>query len=138
MLLPLRLQTSRLAISATQARFFRSITTSNSPYKDAQDKDSLKPRSTQNTVSGRDDDLVDHPKAAFKQSQNAPETEREAAGENANGNPLEASGANQDLSKPQGDEKTNLGYGAGKNINTQKASTGGGQGKKKGTPRKVT
>lgn len=138
MALRLRLQPSRLAKPATQARFFRSITTSHAPYKDAQDKDSLKPRSTQNTVSGRDDDLVDHPKAAFGQSQNAPETELEMAGENADGNPLEASGANQDLSKPQGDEKADMGYGAGKNINTQKASMGGGQGKKKGTPRKTT
>lgn len=81
------------------------------PYKDDQDRKSLKPKSTDSTRSGTDDDVA-HTDVAFDPSKTRPETEKKQADKEAKkkqGNkgtkisPLEASPANQNISKPQGD-----------------------------------
>ncbi|KAH6678836.1 hypothetical protein F5X68DRAFT_263821 [Plectosphaerella plurivora] len=70
-------------------------------YKDSQDRESLKPSGTENSKSGRDSDIAsNNPDAAFNPSKTSPE-EAQAAG----GSDIEFSGVNQDMSKPQGDEK---------------------------------
>jgi hypothetical protein len=70
--------------------------------KDAQDKDSLVPRSTEYSKSGSDDAAA-HSDAAFNPSKTSPEeaeatAEREQGGED---NSLNASPGNQDISKPK-------------------------------------
>lgn len=102
------------------------------PYKDSQDRESLRPGSTENTKSGRDDDAAKNPDAAFNPDKTRPETEGAAAADGTDGNPLEASGANQELSKPTGDENAKKG-GAGKEINKGGAS-GGHSSQKGGKP----
>ncbi|KAL5117307.1 hypothetical protein ACEQ8H_004752 [Pleosporales sp. CAS-2024a] len=79
-------------LSTTPARFAQ---------KDAQDKDSLKPRSTEYSKSGSDDAAA-RSDAAFNPSKTSPEeaeatAEREAGGKN---NSLNASPGNPDISKP--------------------------------------
>ncbi|OAQ71328.1 hypothetical protein VFPPC_13502 [Pochonia chlamydosporia 170] len=100
------------------------------PYKDSQDRESLKPRSSQNTKSGRDDDVAATPKAAFGRDVTSPEGERATATEEEGSDPLEVSGANQALSKPQGDERAGHNMGAGKEVRKGGRSGGGGAPKK--------
>lgn len=102
------------------------------PYKDSQDRETLRPRSAQNTKSGRDDDVAANEDAAFNPHKTSPETEYDtaAAGRDAV-NPLEASGANQPLSMPHGDEKKAGGNGPGKEVRKGGASGGGGAPKNK-------
>ncbi|KAI9151758.1 hypothetical protein HJFPF1_08968 [Paramyrothecium foliicola] len=82
-------------------------------YKNSQDRNTLKPGSTEYTKSGRDDDgsKLD---AAFDPNNTSPEGEKNSASSDPASNPLEASGANQGLSKPQGDEKEVPKRGVGK------------------------
>lgn len=85
---------------------------------------SLKPRK-----SGRDDDDDDAaaaaPKTAFRKGGNSPEEARDAASdEEGGGDPLEVSGANQELSKPQGDEG-GKNHGAGKEVRKGGRRSGG-------------
>ncbi|EHK23886.1 uncharacterized protein TRIVIDRAFT_26902, partial [Trichoderma virens Gv29-8] len=86
------------------------------PYKDSQDRESLKPRSNNGTRSGRDDDVAAQKDAAFNPSKTdpTPESELEAAGRGNETNPLNASGANQEFSKPMGEGKTAHDTGPGK------------------------
>lgn len=73
------------------------------PYKDDQDRESLKPRATDETRSGTTDDVA-HTNIAFDPTKTRPETEKKTAGKETKGlNPLETSGASQEVSKPQGD-----------------------------------
>lgn len=104
------------------------------PYKDSQDRESLKPRTAEHTQSGRDEDVAASTDAAFTPGKNDPEAETKAAQQN--GNPLSASGANQELSKPQGDEKTPNKSGAGKEVSKGGAS-GGKSAQKRGEPGRV-
>jgi hypothetical protein len=70
--------------------------------KDAQDKDSLKPQSTEYSKSGSDDAAA-HSDAAFNPNKTSPE-EAEATAEREQGgkdNSLNASPGNQDISKPK-------------------------------------
>lgn len=87
------------------------------PYKDDQDRDTLKPRSTEGTKSGADQDVAED-SAAFDPSKTRPETERGAGGPE-----LESSGANQEQSKPQGSNPD--GKGAGKEVRKGGRSAGG-------------
>jgi hypothetical protein len=67
------------------------------PYKDDQDRESVKPRSSEATKSGSDNDAA-HSEAAFNPQKTRPGPEKEASNEE-----LEVSGANQQVSKPRGD-----------------------------------
>jgi hypothetical protein len=88
------------------------------PYKDDQDRESLRPGSAEHTQSGRDDDVAANPDAAFNPSKTRPESAAATAGKDNETNPLNASGANQELNKPHGDQqRSETTSGAGKEIN---------------------
>lgn len=88
------------------------------PYKDDQDRESLRPKPSEGTKSGTDDAAAESD-AAFDRHDTDPESERKRGGK-----PLDASGANQELSKPQGDEGKKEAE-AGKGGDKSKASKGG-------------
>ncbi|ROW13476.1 hypothetical protein VPNG_04480 [Cytospora leucostoma] len=90
------------AASLQQTCLFHSAPASRLPYKDDQDRESLKPQSTQGSVSGTDQEAAESD-AAFDRNTTRPETEKDQAEKGSGGNPLEGSGANQDKSKPVGD-----------------------------------
>jgi len=92
-------------------------------YKDDQDRQSLKPRPSEGTKSGSDDEVAEKTDAAFNPNKTAPEEEKASAANN--GNPLEASGANQEFSKPQSPEEP-------KDKSDKKTKSGGSKGKKHG------
>ncbi|KAL7938480.1 hypothetical protein V8C35DRAFT_288187 [Trichoderma chlorosporum] len=103
------------------------------PYKDSQDRQSLKPRSNNGTRSGRDDDVAAQKDAAFDPSKTdpTPESEAEVAGRGNETNPLNASGANQEFNKPMGEGPEAHNTGPGKE--TRKGGrSGGGSAPKKG------
>ncbi|RFU77185.1 hypothetical protein TARUN_5057 [Trichoderma arundinaceum] len=103
------------------------------PYKNSQDRESLKPASNDGTRSARDEDVTAQEDAAFNPRKTDPETQREAAGRGNETNPLDASGANQEFSKPMGDEKTAHNTGPGKETR-KGGKSGGGSAPKKGKP----
>jgi hypothetical protein len=76
-------------------------------------------------MSGTVNDVVDKKDASFNPKNTDPAAEKESAARESNGNPLEASGANQEFSKSQTPE------GAGSRSEKQKSSAGG-KGKKHG------
>lgn len=118
--------------SASHLRPYHATTTLRFPYKDSQDRETLRPRSTQNTKSASDDDVAANVDAAFNPRKTSPEAEKKAAAAgNRSVNPLEASGANQGISKPHGDEKTSKGNGPGKEVNKGGPSAGGSAPKNK-------
>jgi hypothetical protein len=91
----------RLARPSTLTPRFLSTTRPFLAQKDAQDKDSLVPRSTEYSKSGSDDGVA-HSDAAFNPDKTSPEeaeatAEREAGGKD---NSLNASPGNQEISKP--------------------------------------
>ena len=88
---------------ASPARSFSAAQSICQPYKDDMDRNSLKPRSTENTKSSSDAEASEHPDAAFNPNKTRPVEEKDTASQGAEGTPLEASGANQELSKPRGD-----------------------------------
>ncbi|ODA82754.1 hypothetical protein RJ55_01263 [Drechmeria coniospora] len=97
---------AQVASSASvHVRVYHAATTLRRPYKDSQNRESLKPKSAEGTMSGRVDDVAKNA-AAFDPSKTSPETERREAARDAGDNPLDASGANQEISKPLGDKKT--------------------------------
>lgn len=77
-------------------------------YKDSENRDSIKTGNTEQTKTGRDTDVAES-ESAFDPSRTSPESEKERAGK-----PLDVSGANQNVSKPRGDEKSKKESGAGK------------------------
>lgn len=76
------------------------------PYKDDQDRESLKPRSTEGTKSSSDDDAAAQTDTAFDPSTTRPEAEKESARRESKQkdgpSPLESSGADQGTSQPLG------------------------------------
>lgn len=73
------------------------------PYKDDQDRESLKPRSHEGSKSASDSDVASHLDTSFEPKSTDPKRESKEAkreSKDAKGDPLELSGANQDLSKP--------------------------------------
>jgi hypothetical protein len=93
-------------------------------YKDSQDRESINTGSTEHTKTGRDSDAADS-QTAFDPSKTSPEKEKKS------GKLLEVSGANQDISKPQGDERgEKKKSGAGKETSKGGASRGGSAPKK--------
>ncbi|KAK4147519.1 uncharacterized protein C8A04DRAFT_24773 [Dichotomopilus funicola] len=96
------------------------------PYKDDQDRQSLNPRRSEGTKSASDDEVAEKSDAAFNPRKTSPEAEHESAGKESNGNPLEASGANQELSRPKSSSQQRSGE------EGKKEKSGGSGGKKAG------
>lgn len=114
-------------------RAYHSTTLLQIPYKNSQDRETVRPGSTENTRSARDDEIATHhPDAAFNPNKTSPEeameSTRQSGGDKASD--LDASGADQKVNKPLGDEKTQKKTGAGKE--TQKGGASKGQKAEKG------
>ncbi|KAL7817645.1 hypothetical protein V8C44DRAFT_321320 [Trichoderma aethiopicum] len=103
------------------------------PYKNSQDRQTLKPGTNEGTRSGRDEDVAAQKDAAFNPSKTDPESEKEAAGRGNETNPLNASGANQEFNKPMGDTTKAQDTGPGKET-SKGGRSGGGSPPKKGKP----
>ncbi|KAK4219966.1 hypothetical protein QBC37DRAFT_408950 [Rhypophila decipiens] len=74
-----------------------------SPYKDSQERDSLKPRKAEGTATGSDDEVAKMDEA-WDTSKTRPEEElEESRGKDGGWSMLDESGGNQEFSKPQGD-----------------------------------
>lgn len=115
------------ANSYNRARIFHTTAATRAPYKDSQEKDSLSPRSSEHVKSAKDDDIARLDKTAYGPSDSSPEAARGRANDESeeNDDPLEFSGANQELSKPRGDERSNLDRAPGKDARGAGLSTGG-------------
>ncbi|WYZ37778.1 hypothetical protein EsH8_II_001284 [Colletotrichum jinshuiense] len=100
-------------------RTFASTPATRFASKGTQDRESLNPSSNEGTKSG-DDSEAAHVKGAFDPSTTRPGKERKEA----NGNTLDVSGANQEVSKPQGDNPNGKG-GTGKGAKKGGKSSGG-------------
>ncbi|KAI1867307.1 hypothetical protein JX265_000856 [Neoarthrinium moseri] len=97
------------------ARPFHSSAVSHRPYKDDQDRESLKPKAHEYTGSGEDDDMAANPDAAFNPNKTSPGAAKEAAGHGNDTNPLENSPANKDVAESgRGKEEDKTKAGAGK------------------------
>ena len=91
-----------LSPAASVTRGFHSSPRPQNPYKDDQDRESLKPKSTEGSKSGTDNGAA-HSSAAFDPSTTSPEGAKEKADkEGGDENPLEVSGASHEKSKPLG------------------------------------
>jgi hypothetical protein len=86
------------------------------PYKDDQDREAVKPKAHEYTVSGTDDQTAAHEEAAFNPDETRPEQEKKTAGKGGGGggggnNPLEGSPANKDMAEggqgKEGDKEEN-------------------------------
>jgi hypothetical protein len=101
---------------------FLSSTPTRFAQKDAQDKDSLVPRSTEYSKSGSDDGAA-HSDAAFDPSKTSPEEEEATAEREAGGkdNTLNVSPGNKDISEPN-----SPGVGGNGGAPEKKSSGGGG------------
>ncbi|KAK1771794.1 hypothetical protein QBC33DRAFT_167708 [Phialemonium atrogriseum] len=75
------------------------------PYKDSQDRQSLKPRTNGSSKGPSDEEIASGVGASYSRDATEPGSETETAKrDSADGvNPLEMTGANQEFSKPQGD-----------------------------------
>lgn len=131
--------TTRPFLSATASGSIRSYHSSpvlRLPYKDDQDRESLKPRSTEGTKSSTDDSAA-QTDAAFDPSKTRPEEEHAAAGREKGsvkqdgGNPLDMSGANHEVSKPLGEQGGEM-KDTTKGVNTKASRSGSPE--KKGRP----
>ncbi|KAF5021055.1 hypothetical protein F66182_6888 [Fusarium sp. NRRL 66182] len=124
--------------SATTIRPLHTTTRLRMPYKHDQDRESLRPVANENTKSGQDGQMSDeHADVAFDPNTTRPEPaadelkKRTQAKSPEDEDPLNASGANQELSAPMGNEKTIKTRGAGEEI-SKGGSSGGGSAPKKG------
>ena len=113
-----RVTSSRAAIARPQ--FFSTIPP-RFAQKDAQDKDSLKPRSTEYSKSGSDDSAA-HSDAAFNPDKTSPEEAEKTAEKEAGGkqNSLNVSPGNKDVSNPNSPDV------GGNGGAPEKKSSGGG------------
>ncbi|KAM5346620.1 hypothetical protein ACJ41O_009625 [Fusarium nematophilum] len=123
-----------LRATAVTARPFHTVTGLRAPYKDSQDRETLRPVSNENTKSGRDEQMAgEHADTAFDPNATRPEEEAAQTSKESDSrgeDPLSASGANQELSKPMGDEKTIRKKGPGEEISKGGPSKGGSAPKK--------
>ncbi|GAB7355360.1 hypothetical protein MBLNU459_g5885t1 [Dothideomycetes sp. NU459] len=133
---PLRLAQTQRAPAAAIVRPF-SRTHAPAARKDAQDKDSLKPESNEYSKSGSDDDAARVSDTAFDPAQTRPEEQESSAGRESSkeSNPLNASPANPDISKPRpaqegGHEGSSAESGKGP---SDRARTSGGGSPEKGS-----
>ncbi|KAF2654790.1 hypothetical protein K491DRAFT_693453 [Lophiostoma macrostomum CBS 122681] len=109
----------------------RLLSTSSPRYaqKDSQDKDSLKPRSTEYSKSGSDDAVADSDEA-FNPSKTRPEQEKSGSESESGGqsnDPLDVSPGNPEVSKPRGDQE-----GGASNSPKSGGGSGGGSAPKSG------
>jgi hypothetical protein len=72
--------------------------------QDPQDRHTLNPQRAEGTCSGTDDEVAAKTDASFNPKKTAPAEERAAAA--GNGNPLDASGANQEFSRSLNEGET--------------------------------
>lgn len=117
---------SRYAQSSA-ARFIATNTPwhrASSSRRTSEDVDKKTHETAENTRSGKDQDVAAVHDAAFNPRKTRPESEMRAA-ESEDGNPLAWSAANQELSKPRGDEKSSADRHAPAN-NDKKMQSGGG------------
>ncbi|KAK0637177.1 hypothetical protein B0T17DRAFT_462491, partial [Bombardia bombarda] len=70
-------------------------------FKDNQGRESLKPQRQEYTESGDDQWTAAQDEAAFDPNKTNPKEEQETAGKGVDGNPLEFSPANKDISEPK-------------------------------------
>lgn len=117
---------------AASIRTYKTTSILRLAYKDSQDRESLKPASSEHTKSGRDDIVSKEPEAAFSRDKPSPDDAKRAAGKGNESNPLEVSGANQKLSKPMGDEKSIQKTGAGKETKKGEGKSKAHSSEKKG------
>ncbi|KAF1998544.1 hypothetical protein P154DRAFT_524008 [Amniculicola lignicola CBS 123094] len=73
--------------------------------KNTQDRDSLDPSATEYSKSGTDDEAASMKQAAFDPNETRPEEETKTAGKGQEGNPLEVSPGNKEISKGRGGEE---------------------------------
>ncbi|KAM0202172.1 hypothetical protein ACHAPA_000165 [Fusarium lateritium] len=113
-------------------------TTRMQAYKHDQDRESLRPVANENSKSGTDEAMSsEHADVAFDPNTTRPEdaaekTRKKSESKGREGeDALHASGANQEISKPMGDEKSIKTKGAGKEI-SKGGSSGGGSAPKDG------
>ncbi|KAF4449699.1 hypothetical protein F53441_7036 [Fusarium austroafricanum] len=113
------------------------------PYKHDQDRESLRPVTNENTKSGTDGAVAsEHADIAFDPNTTRPEeaaekTKKKTKSKGREGeDALHASGANQEISTPMGDEKSIKTKGAGDEI-SKGGPSGGGSAPKKGDLPKV-
>lgn len=100
------------------------------PRKDSQHKDSIDTTATEYSKSGSDDAAAREESAAFDPSITSPESEKSEAGKGGDGNPLDVSPANQEVSQPRGEQEGGAERSPGdKNVSGKKGS-GFGKGKK--------
>ncbi|KAE9992711.1 hypothetical protein Vi05172_g12084 [Venturia inaequalis] len=118
--------------SSSQKRSFHGSARSFYATKDAQDKDSLKPRATEYSKSGSDDAAA-HDDVAFDPNQTKPETEQKNMGESDNpteGDPLSVSPGNPEVSKARDPQEGGAENATGENRS--RTSGAGGPTKKGG------
>ncbi|KAI1380394.1 hypothetical protein F4677DRAFT_441707 [Hypoxylon crocopeplum] len=115
--------TGRLAI----ARPIHQSSVLRTPYKDDMDRESFKPKTHEYTQSGTDEEVASKEDAAFNPNKTDPETEKDTAAAESNGNPLRESPANK------GFAEAGRGHEEDKPHGGQKKASGGGDAPKKGT-----
>lgn len=103
---PIRVAPRQTLLRPTTIYAYHSSSCLRLPYKDDQDRESLKPRSTEGTQSSSDDDAAAQTNTAFDPSTTSPEAEKASAKQEHKhkneANPLESSGANQGGLHPEG------------------------------------
>ncbi|KAI1453208.1 hypothetical protein F4805DRAFT_462039 [Annulohypoxylon moriforme] len=92
------------------------------PYKDDMDRESFKPKSHEYTQSGTDEEVASKQDAAYNPHKTDPETEKKAAAEESNGNPLDESPADKGFAEAGRGKEEDKSRGGQK----KKASGGGG------------
>jgi len=108
--------------------------------KDAQDKDSLKPRRTEYSQSGGDDAAAATEKAAFDPNETSPEQETreadresgKASQQSSDPNPLDVSPANPDVSQPRSEQEGGAQSSPGDSSSGRARSSGAGSAPKAG------
>ena len=117
-----RAQATRLPLSFTTLRPL-SITLHPRAYKDDQGRESLNPKAPYGSQSAGDE-AASHNPDSYSRKKTDPSTEKKEQD-------LDVSGANQDLSKPQGDNAAKESRPSGPD---RKSRSGGGGGAKAGQP----
>ncbi|TVY48936.1 hypothetical protein LOCC1_G001382 [Lachnellula occidentalis] len=101
-----QLRLAGIRVPQTSTRHFSQRCSSQYPRKDSQNKDDLKPESTEYSKTGTDDQSAQNEDAAFNPDITSPEAEKKVAGKGnegeTNGNPLDASPADKDISQQSG------------------------------------
>ncbi|PSN75555.1 hypothetical protein BS50DRAFT_568182 [Corynespora cassiicola Philippines] len=119
-------RTSSFHPSSLPTRLITTTAPSYFPRKDTQDKDSLNPTSTEYSKSGSDDAAAAASDAAFNPNKTSPEEERDTAERESNGNPLDVSPGNPEISKPRGEQE------GGAQGSPRTSASGGGSAPKSG------